>query len=99
MGYTLKPPASIYRLLGGGEGEKNVSAKDIREKGIVCVTSFEYTTASRAAVFWMRADVMEKMMAGKWRAFIWRTDAWEATTGGVDVSSRVSKDKSWTSLL
>ncbi|KJZ68139.1 hypothetical protein HIM_12472 [Hirsutella minnesotensis 3608] len=100
VGYTAKPPASIWGLLqDGGERGNQVSARDIREKGIICVTAFHYTTASRTAAFWMRADQMEKMVAGKWRAFIWRTDAWEAVTDGVDVSSGVSMCKKWTNAL
>ncbi|KJZ69859.1 hypothetical protein HIM_10759 [Hirsutella minnesotensis 3608] len=100
VGYTTKPPVSIYNLLlDVGGGDSHVSARDIREKGIVCVTAFHYTTASRTAVFWMRADKMEQMIAGKWRAFIWRTDAWKAVTDGVDVSSGISMGKKWTMLF
>lgn len=99
VGYTMKPPASIYNLLlDGGRGDNPASARNIREKGIVCVTAFHYITASRTAVFWMRGDKMEEMMAGKWRAFIWRTDAWKAITDGVDVSSGVTTGKKWTML-
>ncbi|KAG8417355.1 hypothetical protein J3458_004865 [Metarhizium acridum] len=88
---------SIYSLLdGSGGGDNSKSARNIREKGIVCVTTFRFITASRTAEFWMRADEMERMRAGKWRAFIWRTDEWEASTDGVDVSSGVTTGKKWT---
>lgn len=88
---------SLYGLLdGSGGGDDSKSARNIREKGVVCVTTFRFTTASRTADFWMRADKMEQMMAGKWRAFLWRTDEWEASTRGVDVSSGVAKGRKWT---
>jgi hypothetical protein len=92
VGRSAKPPASIRDLLVDGAA----SHRDVREKGIVCVSAFRYTTASRTATLWMRSDVMEQMMAGKWRAFIWRTDTWEATTPGVDVSAGVETGKNWT---
>lgn len=87
---------SLYGLLDGSGGDNSKSARNIREKGVVCVTTFRFTTASRTAEFWMRADKMEQMMVGKWRAFLWRTDEWEASTRGVDVSSGVTKGKKWT---
>ncbi|EFY95072.2 tetratricopeptide [Metarhizium robertsii ARSEF 23] len=87
---------SLYDLLDGSGGDDSKSARNIREKGVVCVTTFRFTTASRTAEFWMRADKMEQMMAGKWRAFLWRTDEWEASTRGVDVSRGVTKGKKWT---
>lgn len=71
-------------------------ARDVRERGIVFVTAFHYTTASRTAAFWMRADRINEMIYGKWRAFIWRIDAWQAVTDGVDVSSGVLTCKNWT---
>ncbi|KJK85219.1 hypothetical protein H633G_10949, partial [Metarhizium anisopliae BRIP 53284] len=87
---------SLYDLLDSSGGDNSKSARNIREKGVVCVTTFRFTTASRTAGFWMRADKMEQMMAGKWRAFLWRTDEWEASTRGVDVSSGVTKGRKWT---
>ncbi|KAK9444690.1 tetratricopeptide [Metarhizium brunneum] len=87
---------SLHGLLDGSGGDNSKSARNIRENGVVCVTTFRFTTASRTAEFWMRADKMEQMMAGKWRAFLWRTDEWEASTPGVDVSSGVTKGKKWT---
>ena len=100
VGRTLSPPASIYSLLAGNNGRTEpLATGDVRDKGIVCVSAFRYNTTSRTAIFWMRADKMEQMMAGGWRVFIWRTDAWKAVTGGVDVSSGVSKGNNWTSLI
>lgn len=97
MGDVAQRLDSLYGLLdGSGGGDNSTSARNIREKGVVCVTTFRFTTALRTAEFWMRADKMEQMMAGKWRAFLWRTDEWEASTPGVDVSSGVTKGKKWT---
>ncbi|KAF5128473.1 hypothetical protein E5D57_009413 [Metarhizium anisopliae] len=87
---------SLYDLLDSSGGDNSKSARNIGEKGVVCVTTFRFTTASRTAEFWMRADKMEQMMVGKWRAYLWRTDEWEASTPGVDVSSGVTKGKKWT---
>lgn len=98
VGYSIKPPASIRSLLMGEESQGFVSSKDILEKAIVCVDTFHYTTATRTAEFWMRADKMKEIMAGKWKAFIWRTDSWTSVTGGVDMSSGVVKGKSWTKI-
>ncbi|KAH8894481.1 hypothetical protein GQ53DRAFT_839555 [Thozetella sp. PMI_491] len=83
-------------LLEGRRRDNRASARDIREKEIVCVTAFTYTTASRKAVLWMRADAMEKMIAEKWKAFIWRTDAWTPITKSVDMGSGVLTGPQWT---
>ncbi|QPH11568.1 hypothetical protein C2857_003367 [Epichloe festucae Fl1] len=100
VGSSSCPPDNIYELLvngdAGGGGDNSTSARDIRKRGIVCVTTFRYIPASRTAEFWMRADKMEDMIAGAWNAFIWRTDAWEAVTGGIDISTGVVAGEKWT---
>lgn len=85
----------MYNILSGASEDILMPGRDILEKGIVCVTAFHYTSVSRTAVFWMRADKMEEMKAGKWRVFIWRTDAWTGVTDGVDVSTGVATGKKW----
>ncbi|KAG6008119.1 hypothetical protein E4U21_005001 [Claviceps maximensis] len=94
---TERPPESNYRLfLDGDAGDGSTSAKRIRKMGIVAVTAFRFHSNSRTAVFWMRSDKIEEMRAGKWRVFIWRTDAWTSASDGVDVSSGVVTGKKWT---
>lgn len=95
-GYTQKPPASMYNILSDGGGEDILMpTKSIREKGVVCVTAFHYTSVTRTAKFWMRADIMERMVEGKWKVFIWRTDTWTGVTDGVDVTTGVAKGQKW----
>lgn len=100
IGYTLKPPGSIRYVLSGAYDGTSTHAlsRALLDKAIVCVTAFQYLAGSRTAVFSMRADKMEKMKTGKWRAFIWRTDAWEAVTDGVDVSAEVVTRKNWAAM-
>lgn len=96
-GYTLKPPTSIYDILSGrGAGaEAEVPPKDLLEKAVVCVTAFKYDAASRTASFPMRADKIDEMKSGKWNAFIWRTDIWQAVTDGVSVSEELVMGENW----
>ncbi|KAG5930342.1 hypothetical protein E4U42_001857 [Claviceps africana] len=94
------PPQGHYALFQDGEGgDCSTSAKAIRENGVVFVTAFRYHFRSRTASFWMRSDVVEKMRAGKWRAFIWRTDTWTSVTEGVDVSSGLVAGERWTGSM
>ncbi|KAM3512042.1 hypothetical protein MY11210_004302 [Beauveria gryllotalpidicola] len=101
LGYTLKPPASLYSMLSGNGdyATTHASPKDLLDKTIVCVTAFQYIMESRTAVFSMRADKMEEMKAGEWRAFIWRTDAWQAVTDGVQVSHGLVTRQNWSNML
>lgn len=95
---SAKPPHNIYHLLVNNSdgGDNSTSARDIRTRAVVCVTTFHYMPASRTAEFWMRADKMEDIMSGTWNAFIWRTDTWEAVTCGVDVSTGIVRREKWT---
>lgn len=95
VGNTMRPE-SFYDYLSGTSSVSDIS---LRDKATVCVTAFQYTTASRTAVFWMRSDKMKQMAAGQWTAFICRTDEWEAITDGVDVSFEVRTGRKWTALL
>ncbi|KAM3459848.1 hypothetical protein NHJ6243_006480 [Beauveria neobassiana] len=102
VGYTLKPPASLYSVLSGSGNyyaNTHASPKVLLDKAIVCVTAFQYVMESRSAVFSMRADKMEEMKAGEWRAFIWRTDAWQAVTEGVEVSRGLVTRQNWGSMV
>ncbi|KAM0738037.1 hypothetical protein ACQRIT_007513 [Beauveria bassiana] len=102
IGYTLKPPASLYSIFSGSGhyyANTHASPKVLLDKAIVCVTAFQYVMESRSAVFSMRADKMEEMKAGEWRAFIWRTDAWQAVTEGVEVSRRLVTRQNWGSMV
>jgi len=92
-----RPPENNYKLfLDGDGGDRSTSAKKIRQKGIVCVSAFRFNRLSRTAVFWMRSNKIEEMRAGKWKVFIWRTDAWTSVTEGVNVSSGLVTGENWT---
>lgn len=99
--YTLMPPFFIYSILSGdGDcADTHASPKDLLDKAVVCVTAFQYSIESRTAVFSMRADKMEELKAGEWRAFIWRTDVWEAVTEGVEISRGLMTRQNWGSMV
>ena len=94
---TAAPPRSIRRLLLDDElGDTSSSAQKIREEGVHCLTTFRWTSTSRTGTYWLRDDVINSMMAGAWKVYIWRVDTWEASTSGVDVAAGVTRMGNWT---
>ncbi|KAJ3495502.1 hypothetical protein NLG97_g3351 [Lecanicillium saksenae] len=90
--YKLDMFTSNYDVMCDGS-----SSVEIREQGMVCVTTFQYATKAKEATFWLREDVMEKMQKENWQVCIWRTDSWASTSGGAAVANAL-RCKSWTEL-
>ncbi|THX13095.1 hypothetical protein D6D18_00230 [Aureobasidium pullulans] len=66
--------------------------RDVREKGLHIVTTWQFETETKTGRFWMREDIMKRVMDRRngWHACIWRVDRWDivgqpvkAATGGV----------------
>ncbi|THY11437.1 hypothetical protein D6D01_08920 [Aureobasidium pullulans] len=66
--------------------------RDVREKGLHIVTTWQFETETKTGRFWMREDIMKQVMDRRngWHAYIWRVDRWDivgqpvkAATGGV----------------
>ncbi|THV78719.1 hypothetical protein D6D29_07450 [Aureobasidium pullulans] len=66
--------------------------RDVREKGLHIVTTWQFETETKTGRFWMREDIMKQVLDRRngWHACIWRVDRWDivgqpvkAATGGV----------------
>ncbi|THZ54626.1 hypothetical protein D6C88_09522, partial [Aureobasidium pullulans] len=66
--------------------------RDVREKGLHIVTTWQFETETKTGRFWMREDIMKQVLDRRngWHACIWRVDRWDivgqpvkAAAGGV----------------
>lgn len=91
-----EPPKNLleplcFEHMGATDGIQTTTLKT----GIHIVTVFQFKTSTRTASFWMRDDVVEKMKAGTWKVYIWRTDSWDRLTQGMDVTKDLKAGPSW----
>lgn len=89
-------PRSLRAMLLDDEvGDNSEKAKELRAKGLHVVTTFKYVTDTRTASFWMRQDIADGFLQGKWSVSIWRTDSWTRQVGEVPASSHLVKGRPW----
>lgn len=85
-----EPPRNLRPILLDDEtGDPSGRAKRIRAEGVHTLTTFNWSTRLNSTTFWLRADVVDKMIREDWQIFIWRTDTWDKLTDGW-LLSRVS---------
>ncbi|KAK4209000.1 hypothetical protein QBC37DRAFT_378517 [Rhypophila decipiens] len=97
-----KPPASLRGLLSCEDAN---SAKILEKKGMHVVSTFAYSVPAQTASFWLRTDVVDRVMEDSkntpgdgWVVYIWRTDSWAAQSQAVKVKDCLVKGRKWTYL-
>ncbi|KAK7757410.1 hypothetical protein SLS62_000422 [Diatrype stigma] len=78
-----QPPRNLRPILLDDEtGESSGRAKKIRTEAVHALTTFNWSTRLNTATFWLRVDVVNRMIREDWMVFIWRTDTWDKLTDG-----------------
>ncbi|THX57750.1 hypothetical protein D6D11_03085 [Aureobasidium pullulans] len=79
------PTSLRWLLLDDEEGDRSRKAIKIREEGIHILTTFQWSSDTTTASFWLQSDVVMAMQKGDWKAYIWRLDTWQPVTSGVSI--------------
>lgn len=78
-----QPPRNLRPFLLDDEtGDSSERAKKIRAEGVHALTTFNWSSETNAATFWLRVDVVDRMIREDWKVYIWRTDTWDSLTDG-----------------
>ncbi|OBW64251.1 MAG: hypothetical protein AUREO_056830 [Aureobasidium pullulans] len=89
------PTSLRWLLLDDEEGDRSRKAIKIREEGIHILTTFQWSSDTTTASFWLQSDVVMAMQKGDWKAYIWRLDTWQPVTSGVSVRDHIRKLANW----
>ena len=91
-----QPPVDIRRTLLHDEmGEISKQANEIRRSGLHVLTTFKWDTETKTASFWLREDVVQSMIQGNWKAYVWGTDTYTRITDGVPVDDYMNVGLPW----
>lgn len=91
-----EPPKNLRAILLDDEkGDTTTSARDIRSDVIQILSTFKWVTRFNIATFWMRSDLMKKMLEEDWKVFIWRVDTWERLTPGQSLKNNIDQGRTW----
>lgn len=88
-----QPPTNLREMLLDNVEDLPPNSKDIREQGIHCFTTFNWTLKSKEATFWMTKEAFDEIK--EWLVYIWRTDDWERDSTGVKLRDCIVKQKGW----
>lgn len=88
-----KPPRNIRLMLLDGLIDPDGKLRAIRDRGVCCVSTFDWSVNAREASFWISKDYFEKMK--EWTVYLWRTDVWEKEGDGVKFGDAVVKKTGW----
>ncbi|KAM7183786.1 hypothetical protein V8F33_013365 [Rhypophila sp. PSN 637] len=96
------PPVTLRGLLSGEDANW---AKILEKKGMHVVSIFAYSVAAQTASFWLRSDVVDRVIEESantkgdgWVVYIWRTDSCAAQSKAVKVKDCLVKGRKWTDL-
>ncbi len=86
-------------LLSDEKADSTAQGKKMREEGLHILTTWSWAKGERMASFWLRKDVMDRMLQQKrWKVGIWRTDCWRHQCQPVGIGRVVDTGETWSSF-